>query len=227
MICSGAQLALGKNDLIATSPTISLIESIASLEEVFAQPQPQATSGFPPAFLGDQAVLQEGSALLIYDTKNADVAQVVDLTAPLPTNAVTSSLGDIYFLAPSGVLSKTDSKGTQLWALKLRTGTNTTGLVIGKDGDTLYAVDGSGQLSAYDSGGFLHWKSPEGTVDGEVMIDRCTGHAYAGTNGPPVAVVLDSLGVDASPDSWPMGGHDVFQTFDSEGTADVDCADHL
>jgi hypothetical protein len=224
--CSGVQLALGQSDLVATGPTIALISTLPSLEEVWAQPGLISSSVFPPVFLGNLAIFEEGSEFLVYDTHDLDLAQVADLASPEPANVVTSSQGDIYFLAP-GALSKTDSNGLQLWTRKLKTGTKATGLVVGKGGDLIYAVDGSGEVSAYDSAGGYHWKSPAGTAEGDLMIDRCTGHAYAGITGAPVAMVLDSLGVDASPDAWPMGGHDVFQTYDSQGTADVDCAGHL
>ncbi len=225
--CSAVQLALGKNDLIAAGPAIAFISTLPSLEEVWAQPQLNPGSSFPPAFLGDLAVFEAGSTLLIYDTHELGWSQVIDLSAPGPTNAVTSAAGDIYFLGPGDVLSKSDSSGVVLWTRKVEIGSGTTGLVVGQGGDLIYVVDGSGQVSAFDSAGGFHWKSPPGSAAGDLMIDRCTGHAYAGLAGPPVAMVVDSLGVDASPDAWPMGGHDVFQTYDSQGTADVDCAGHL
>jgi len=226
--CSGAQLALGKNEVVASGPSIGLISTLPALEELWDAPHSlDPGSAFPPAFLGDLAVFNANSALYLYDTHDLAWAQVINPFSPIPANAVTSSQGDIYFLVPDGSLSKTDSNGAQLWTRKLESGSGVTGLVVGKGGDLIYAVDGSGQVSAYDSTGLLLWKSPPGTAEGDLMIDRCTGHAYAGVTGSPVSMVLDSLGVDDGPGAWPMGGHDVFQTFDSQGTADVDCAAHL
>ncbi len=192
---------------------ISLVAALPSLTQGAAQPQASPSPGFPPVFLGDLAVFQEGSALLIDDPDHSEVLQVIDLAAPLPANVVTSSRGDIYSLATDGILSKMDGKGAQVWTRRVGTGSKVTGLVVGKGG-LIYSVDGSGRDFGlrFLGAGFTGNRRP-GWPRGDLMIDRCTGHAYAVASPDlPVAMVLDSPGVDASPGSWPMAGHDVFQS---------------
>jgi hypothetical protein len=172
-------------------------------------------------------VLGNGTDLELFDPDTGPDNHLIG-SLVRPVKVVTSSEGDIYVLKADGTLSKLTSNGTQLWQRQLATGDQETGLAIGLGAALVYAVDGSGKVSAFDSAGDLRWSSPSGTAQGDPLIDRCNGRAYAGVAGvTPFAIAVDSLGLDASAGSWPVGGHDVFQTYDTEGMADVDCESHL
>jgi len=227
--CGGLEVVVSKSFMVGSSPgttvTFSLDQLVGDGTRQVADDGPSVA----PAFLGDLAVVSEGDHLALF-TPGAPAVKSIALDDADPVSLVTSSGGDIYVLSSAGVLSKLDPSGMRLWRHQLGVGSGSTGLVVGAEvdgGSLIYAVDGSGQLSAYGSDGALHWSSPPGTVHGDPMIDRCTSHAYAGVAGQaPVAVALDSPGVDAAPGAWPMRGHDVFQTYDSEATADVNCRSH-
>ena len=224
--CTAPSVAVGAGQAIVASPQWLLSVDLPSL-----QPNIYPGAGGFGLLLG---ALVSTQALL----PSAEGVRFLGAPGGLPTldsdqiGRVTSvtvdSQGNVVVLNDPQFLTKLSAQGKTLWSVPLGgISFAAQGPVLTSDG-MIYVVDGSQALNAFDAHGLLHWRSPPWSFSSAPALDHCNHQAYlrlptAGLG----AIALDSLQLDASPNSWPMPGHDVFQTYDAQGAADVDCANHL
>jgi hypothetical protein len=184
------------------------------------------------AIFGSTAWITAGSQLIGVDgassppTAIATVSPGGTLTAP-----VIDDRGNLYVASTNGSLCKLDSSGGLVWSLALGSDGYLPGSpTIGADG-ILYLVDGSEALDAVDPQGHLLWTTgPQFAAPiGSPMIDPCTRTLYVTTadHAGVAAVVVDSAGLDATGDAWPVYRHDYFGTADAKSHRTLDCSGHL